>query len=205
MRRLLALTTLLALVFLASWGVLVWAGVAWVDTPPPALERGGAAGAALGVGLLAADVVLPVPSSLVMVALGRLYGLWWGGVLGLAGSVLSGLLAWALGRRGGPWVDRALGERARIAAEAWLARHGTFALALARPVPILAETLALLAGARRMPFARVLLASTLGILPAAFLYAWAGASARDPVTAAGLFAATLAVSGGLWWVGRRTA
>lgn len=205
MRRLLLVGSLLALAFLALWAVLVAAGVSWVEEPPALLERGGWIGASLGTGLLALDVLLPVPSSVVMVALGRLYGFAAGAGLALAGSVASAVLAWVLGRRGEGWLARLLGPSERAAADAWLARHGAFALAVTRPVPILAETLALLAGARGMPLSRVLLAATLGILPAAVLYAWAGSAGRDAVEDALLFLATLLVSGALWWFGRRRA
>lgn len=205
MRRLLLVGSLLACAFLALWAGLVAAGVEWVEEPPGLLSRGGWIGASVGAGLLALDVVLPVPSSVVMVALGKLYGFAAGAVLGLTGSVASAALAWALGRRGEAWLARLLGPSERAAADAWLARYGAFALALTRPVPILAETLALLAGARALPLPRVLLASTLGILPAALLYAWAGSAGRDAVEDALLFLATLLVAGVLWWFGRRRA
>lgn len=203
MRRLLLVGTLLAGTFLALWAVLVASGVKWVEEPPAALAGGGGLGAAVGVGLLALDVLLPVPSSVVMVVLGKLYGFALGAALALAGSLASAVLAWFLGRRGERWLDRALTREERAAADAWLARHGAFALALTRPVPILAETFALLAGARGMPLARVVLAATLGILPAVLLYAWAGSAGRDAVEDALLFGGTLLVSGALWLVGRR--
>jgi len=203
-RRLLLLGFLLACAFLGVWAVLVGAGVSWVEEPPALLERGGWVGASVGVALLALDVLLPVPSSVVMVVLGKLYGFAPGAALALVGSVASAALAWGLGRRGERWLARAMGAESRAAADAWLARHGAFALALTRPVPILAETFALLAGARGMPLGRVLLAATLGILPAALLYAWAGSAGRSTVEEVLLFGLTLLVAGVLWFVGRRS-
>lgn len=205
MRRLLLVGTLLAGAFLALWAVLVAAGVKWVEEAPATLAGGGGLGAGVGVGLLALDVLLPVPSSVVMVVLGKLYGFALGAGLALVGSLASAVLAWCLGRRGERWLERALTPEERAAADAWLARHGAFALALTRPVPILAETFALLAGARGMPLARVVPAAILGILPAVLLYAWAGSAGRDAVEDALLFSLTLLVSGALWLVGRRRA
>jgi len=204
-RRLLLVGTLLAGAFLALWAVLVAAGVKWVEEAPATLAGGGGLGAGVGVGLLALDVLLPVPSSVVMVVLGKLYGFALGAGLALVGSLASAVLAWCLGRRGERWLERALTPEERAAADAWLARHGAFALALTRPVPILAETFALLAGARGMPLARVVPAAILGILPAVLLYAWAGSAGRDAVEDALLFSLTLLVSGALWLVGRRRA
>lgn len=202
MRRLFLVGSLVALVFLAGWASLVALGVAWVSAPPEPLARGGWIGASVGVVTLMLDVLLPVPSSVVMVVLGRLYGFGAGAGLSLAGSVLSAALAWSLGRRAEGLLTRWMSPAERRSADAWLARHGLFALALSRPVPILAETFALLAGARGMPLGRVLLAATLGILPAALLYAWAGSAGRDAVEDALLFGLTLLVSGILWWAGR---
>lgn len=205
MPRLFVVGAFVALLFLALWALLVALGVSWVEEPPAGLANGGWFGAGIGVGLLALDVLLPVPSSVVMVALGRLYGFAPGAGLALAGSVASAGLAWALGRRGEGWLARWMTPEERARADAWLARHGAFALALTRPVPILAETFALLAGARGLPLGRVLLAATLGILPAVLLYAWAGSAGHDVVEDVLLFGLTLAVSGVLWLVGRRAA
>jgi uncharacterized membrane protein YdjX (TVP38/TMEM64 family) len=62
----------------------------------------------------------------------------------------------------------------------------------------------MLAGARGMPLGRVTFASTIGILPAALLYAWAGSAGRNGIEEALLFALTLLVAGALWFMGRRT-
>lgn len=203
MRRLLVAGSLVALLFLALWALFVALDVEWVTRPPGVLERGGWIGASAGVALLALDVLLPVPSSVVMVVLGKLYGFAAGCALSLAGSVLAAALAWAIGRRSEALLARWMSAEERRAADEWLARHGLFALALTRPIPILAETFALLAGARALPLGRVLLAATLGILPAAALYAWAGSAGRDVVEDALLFGLTLLVAGALWWAGRR--
>ena len=55
-----------------------------------------------GIFLLVSDLVLPVPGTVVMSALGYIYGPWLGGGLAVTGSMLSGLLAyglcWKIGR-----------------------------------------------------------------------------------------------------------
>ena len=57
-----------------------------------------AAFAALGIGLLIADVLLPVPSTLVAMALCWRLGPWWGGASVAAGFSLSFVVGYALGR-----------------------------------------------------------------------------------------------------------
>src|SRR5215212_7067927 len=52
-----------------------------------------------GVALLISDLVLPVPSTVVMSALGLVYGWFWGGLASVVGAVLAGLVAYGLCRK----------------------------------------------------------------------------------------------------------
>ena len=54
-----------------------------------------------GIGLLVSDLFLPIPGTVVMSALGYVYGPWLGGVFSVLGSMLSGLLAYGLCRKMG--------------------------------------------------------------------------------------------------------
>ena len=56
---------------------------------------------ALGIGAIWADLVLPVPQTAVIGALGILYGPVGGGLLGSVGLITAGLLGYALARRYG--------------------------------------------------------------------------------------------------------
>lgn len=77
-----------------------------LDDPGPVLAGGGVLAAACGVGLLVADVVLPVPSSLLMIAHGAWFGAAVGSALSLAGGVGAALAGYGLGRWAGPPVLR---------------------------------------------------------------------------------------------------
>lgn len=106
---------------------------------------------ALGAALLALDVLLPIPSSI----LGALLG----GRLGFAQG-----FAWAwLGLCTGQTAGYALG---RLLPSRWaseLPSTPTFALVfLSRPVPVLAEAVAIAAGVERLPFARYFVTGALG-------------------------------------------
>src|ERR1051325_10896407 len=83
-RYLLIMSGMLAF-FLGLFFLVEALGVPLLVEPTPWLNRGGALAAILGVGLLIADVLLPVPSSLVMVAHGALFGVIGGTLLSLAG------------------------------------------------------------------------------------------------------------------------
>ena len=60
---------------LLLFGLAEWAAMPLLTDPQAAMRAAGAAAAFLGLGLLTADVVLPVPASVVMVANGALFGL----------------------------------------------------------------------------------------------------------------------------------
>ena len=148
-----------------------------LNDPGVWMEHGGAAAAVVGVGLLIADVLLPVPSSGVMIAHGALFGLWAGMLLSLVGSVGAALVAFGIGRSGGPWMARFVSPEEQQRADRLLERWGAVAIVATRPVPILAETVVILAGASSMGWARAAGAALVGSLPPAALYALAGAMA----------------------------
>jgi len=201
--RYLALAFGLMAVFLAFFGLANWLGIALLVDPSAALGQGGPAAAALGVGLLIADVLLPVPSSLVMTAHGALFG-WVGGtLLSLVGGVGAAAFAFALGRRGGPLLDRLVTPAERQRADAVLERYGALALLASRPVPLVAETVALLAGTSPMTWRRAMVAAALGNLPPALLYALTGATAASLGDSFLVFGLVLGVTGAFWLIGRR--
>ncbi|HEU0132143.1 MAG TPA: VTT domain-containing protein [Mycobacteriales bacterium] len=170
----LGVVAVLLAVFLAAAAL----GLPVLADPGPALRSLPApAGAAAALALLTADVALPVPSSLVMVALGALYGAVPGAALSVAGGALMGLAGGLLGRRGGPVLDRVAGrDRDRVLR--LVARWGVAAVVVTRPVPLLAESVVLVAGAARMPLWRLVLGAAAGTLPVAVVYALAGAYGR---------------------------
>lgn len=203
MKRYWLLAGLMAAVFLALFGLVEWLKVPLLTDPDPWLSRGGGLAAAVGVGLLIVDVLLPVPASLVMIAHGALFGVVPGTLLSLAGALGASLFGFALGRRGGPLLAKLVPEDERRRADALLAEWGDLAIVVTRPVPILAETVSILAGASPMTWGRLTAATLAGALPASLIYALTGATARNLDNVALVFALVLAVAGVFWWVGRR--
>lgn len=170
--------------------------------PTPELARGGVPGAILTVALLTVDAALPVPASLVMVAAGALYGTVTGALLALGGRVLGAMAGYAIGRRGGPLVARLVPRDGRDRADALLRRWGPLAIVVTRPVPLVAETMTILAGASSIGWGRVALAALVGSVPEAVLYAGSGALARGAGEAARIWVLLLVLAGILWIVGR---
>ena len=94
-------------------------------------------------------------------------------------------------------------ERRR--ADDLLRRWGDLAVVATRPVPILAETVAILAGTTALTWRRFLLTSLLGSLPPCVLYAVTGATAAHLDGAYLTFGLVLLVATVVWVLGRRLA
>jgi uncharacterized membrane protein YdjX (TVP38/TMEM64 family) len=165
--------------FLAAFMIVELLGVPLLTDPAPWMNSGGVPAALVGVGLLITDVLLPVPSSLVMVAHGALFSVWIGTLLSLAGSTGAALFGFAIGRRGGKTLDRLVTPEERLRADALLRRWGVLAIVVTRPVPIFAETIAIVAGTSSLGWGTMTLAALAGSVPAALLYAITGAAVAD--------------------------
>ncbi len=170
--------------------------------PMPWLKQGGTVAAALGVGLLIVDVLLPVPSSLVMVAHGAIFGVLRGTLLSLLGSVGAAIFGFAIGRSSERLMERIVPLDERVRARYLLERWGAPAIIVTRPIPVLAETVTIVAGASRVTWSKLVLASVSGSLPPALLYALTGAAVADFQSTALMFVVVLLVAGLFWIVAR---
>lgn len=127
---------------------------------------GGAIGFGLtGAGLLALDVLLPIPSSVLGSLLGARLGFAAGTVFTFTGLLLGNLVGYALGR---------LLPRRFMSTLPEAPSHAL--IFLSRPVPVLAEAVCIAAGAERIPFVGFLLATVVGDLLYAVAMAGNGAA-----------------------------
>lgn len=165
----------LALLVLIPFGIwsddLMWdqsTAVGWI-------ERFDRWGWLAGMGLLVVDLFLPVPGTVVMSAMGYLYGPLLGGAASATGSFLSGLLAYFLCRRlGRRAAVRLAGEKDLARGERLFARSGGWLVAFSRWLPVFPEVIACMAGLTRMPPAAFMTALACGSVPMGFTYAAIG-------------------------------
>ena len=108
---------------------------------------------ATGAGLLALDLLLPIPSSIIGAVLGGRLGFMAGTAWSFLGLAIGHSLGYALGR-----LTPARWASQLPAAPSWIA------VLLSRPVPVFAEALAIAAGAERMPLTSYLSSALLGDL-----------------------------------------
>ena len=191
----------LVVAFVVAFAVVEAAGVPVLTEPDAAMRGGGLAAAAVGVGLLVGDVVLPVPSSLVMLAHGALFGVVLGALLSLVGTAGAAVAGVWIGRRGERLLAVPASERRR--AQDLVDRWGVVAVVATRPVPVLAEATAIMAGAAGASPFRVGVAAAAGGLPAALLYALAGSLVVNAISGAAVFVAVLAVAALFWLASTR--
>lgn len=157
------------------WGARLDHAVAtWLEPPPPAPLL-----AAAEIGVLASDILLPVPSSLVATLGGASLGVAAGTACAWVGLTLGSLAGWWLGRTAGRRGLAALDDEARTALESRRRRFGPLAIVVTRPLPILAEAAALMAGAAGMTWQAFLAAAAPANLAIAFAWSLAGALGRD--------------------------
>jgi uncharacterized membrane protein YdjX (TVP38/TMEM64 family) len=132
--------------------------------------------ALLIAGLLASDIVLPVPSSIVGTAAGAILG-WVGGAMtGWLGMMGGSLLGYWLGMRAGHGAARRfLGERDLELMTRASHRFGDGVIVLFRAVPVLSEASVFFAGLTHMPFSRFCLLAATSNLGISLVYAATGA------------------------------
>jgi uncharacterized membrane protein YdjX (TVP38/TMEM64 family) len=126
------------------------------------------------IALLALDVVLPVPSSLISAAAGAVMGFWGGTVTVWLGMTAGCILGYAAGARIAPLARRFIGDADLRRAGQLLDRHGMWALAACRAVPVLAEASVVFSGLTRTRLRPFLLISSLSNLAIAATYSAVG-------------------------------
>lgn len=166
------------------------------------LQANRAFGWLAGILLLVADLLLPIPGTVVMSALGFVYGPVFGGFVSACGSFLSGLLAYGLCRGWGHGVARKLtGATDLKKGERLFAKSGGWIVALSRCLPLLPEVISCLAGVARMPLRKFLVALGCGSVPVGFVFASIGAMGKEsPGWALGL---SLMIPVVLWLIASR--
>ena len=131
-------------------------------------------------GLLASDILLPIPSSIVSTACGLLLGAALGTAVSFLGMTISCVLGYWLGRGCGRTLAvRLVSSDDLDRFQAVHARFEDWAVVISRPIPVLAEVSVLFAGLSRMPASRFFVLSTLANLGVSLGYALVGAYASN--------------------------
>lgn len=164
----------------------------------------------LGVGvilLLAIDLLIAVPTMTTILIAGYAMGPLLGGASAATGLMLLGLGGYGMGRRFGRSILARLfkdGEKLAEIERAF-AKNDLLTLFACQALPILPELSCTIAGITRMRFRRFLFGYSVGVIPFAFIVAWAGSKSTLSNPAPAIYAA-ITVSVGLllaWTLIRR--
>ena len=156
----------------------------------------------VGVGVIMADAILPVPSTPASFAMGIIYGPVVGGLICGTALFLAAALGFGLARSLGDRGARFLvGDQDLAGTRRFYDRWGMPAIVLGRAIGGPAEWAVILAGLSQLSAGRVLAAAALGAYVSGFVVAALGAmSIQEPLLAIG---AAVAFLGLLLWLGRR--
>lgn len=117
--------------------------------------------------ILASDVIMPVPSTIVMYLNGYVLGVVQGALLSWVSLMLSSILAYVIGRYN-PW------SRVQVGADDTLLKVGPYAIIVTRCIPVLAETISILGGIIHYPFKKFIIYHGIGYVPICVLFSYFG-------------------------------
>jgi uncharacterized membrane protein YdjX (TVP38/TMEM64 family) len=149
--------------------------------------------------VLASDIVLPVPSSIVMYTNGYVLGLFSGSMLSLIALMIGSTVGYYLGRFTSMGIKSTEDERAQTI----LSNYGTLSILVTRGIPIIAESICIVCGYNKMPFRQYFIMNLIGYVPLCLLYAFCGSIGYSRDTFLISFACSLCISAIFWLVGKK--
>lgn len=203
MKRYAIVAAIIAVLILISFLLVEALGIPLLTDPSDDIRAGGWLAVAIGGGLLLADVFIPIPSSVIMIAQGAAFGVLGGFALSLVASVGGAMIGWWVGHRGSRIMDRVVSPEEKRQANAFIRRYGLLAIIISRLLPIVAETVSIMSGTTDLGWRRVLVATTIGAMPPALIYAIAGSATTDFASGALVTVGVVLVAGIAWLIGRR--
>jgi uncharacterized membrane protein YdjX (TVP38/TMEM64 family) len=140
--------------------------------------------AVIVIGLLMLDLLIAIPTMTTILLAGYFMGPLLGGLASAAGLMLLGTTGYGMGWRFGRHILlRLFKDDVRLKGiEIAFARNDLLVLFVCQALPILAELSCTLAGISRMRFIRFLFGCAVGVVPFAFIVAYAGSisTLREP-------------------------
>ena len=154
--------------------------------------------AAVSFSILMADIVLPVPSSIVMYVNGYVLGTVLGAFVSLLSLLVSALIGYYLGKITSLGLKATSDEHANTI----LSKYGTVAILMSRGIPILSESICIVCGYNNMPLKKYLILNLIGYIPLCVLYAFCGSIGYDENNFLISFVCSLFISVSFWFFGR---
>ena len=180
MKDLLKIAVILALAFASTFLIIKSTGLITEESVSAFLQQAKSINpwwlAVLVIGLLLVDLLIAVPTMTTILFAGFLMGPIYGGLASAAGLMLLGVTGYGMGYRiGRPVLLRLFKDEKRLPdIEAAFARNDLLLLFVCQAMPILPELSCTLAGIARTRLPRFLFGYAVGVVPFAFIVAYAG-------------------------------
>ena len=121
-------------------------------------------------------LLVPLPSEIVLLATGMIWGWFYGGIMGIIGSMVAALLCYYISKRGGrPLAEKFVGEKAIEIADKFIKKHGTKAIIITRFIPVIPfDVISYTAGIVDIDVKKYSIGTLIGSIFRAFFYATLG-------------------------------
>lgn len=131
----------------------------------------------LFIGIMAVQgLIIPIPSEIVLLATGMIWGVYYGGIMGIIGSMAAGMLCFYISKKGGrPLAEKFVGKKAINMADEFIEKYGIWAILISRMVPfIFFDPISYASGLVEMDTKKYSIGTLIGAIPRAFFFAWLG-------------------------------
>lgn len=121
-------------------------------------------------------LLMPIPSEMILLMAGAMWGLWGGFVAGLIGSIFAATLCyWIAAKGGGPVVEKFVGAENVEAIDVYLQKTGAPIVFALRAFPLMSfDIVSYVSGLVKLDFWKYLIANILGCITRALFWAWLG-------------------------------
>lgn len=149
--------------------------------------------------ILTFDILLPVPSSIVMYLNGYVLG----GIGGSCISLLSLLTSSIIGYYIGKLTSVGLKEKSENNTNTIIDKYGILSILITRGIPILSESICIVCGYNKVPFKQYFIFNLVGYAPLCLLYAICGSLGYDNDLFFISFSCSLLISFVFWLLGKK--
>ncbi|MFW9894304.1 MAG: TVP38/TMEM64 family protein [Candidatus Thorarchaeota archaeon] len=122
-------------------------------------------------------LLVPLPSEIVLLATGMIWGWFLGGIMGIIGSMAAGLLCYYISRKGGrPLAEKFVGKKAIDIADDFIQKHGMKAIVITRFIPFIPfDVISYTSGIVDINLKKYSIGTLIGSIFRSFFYATLGA------------------------------
>jgi uncharacterized membrane protein YdjX (TVP38/TMEM64 family) len=149
--------------------------------------------------VLTSDIILPVPSSIIMYLNGFVLGPIMGSLVSLVSLLISAIIGYYIGR----FTSIGLKKKSEKNAHTLLSKYGALSILITRGIPILSESICFVCGYNKVPFKHYFIYNIIGYIPLCLLYSVCGSLGYDKNIFFVSFCCSLLISVAFWLFGKR--